>query len=304
MRERLAGVENLEFVTASHQLAGHRAAGKADIVHAHEAKAVHWACWHHLTRRVPYILTRRVDTSLRDNYFRRLCYSRAAKRVAISRIVQKSLYDTGWGPVDLIPSAVAGLAFSASEAEAFRSQFPNRFLVGHAGALVDHVKGQRLLLEAARMLAPRYPDMQFIFLGQGEDEAALKTESHDLANVSWLGFKENIGDYLGALDVFAFPSRSEGLGSVLLDVMDLGIPIVASDAGGIPDIVHHEKTGLLVANGDADGLAEALARLHDTPRLREALVKGAREPLARYSGEAMATAYWGLYEQIDAKVSG
>ena len=299
MRERLAGAENLEFVTANHQLAGHRAAGKADIVHAHEAKAVHWACWHHLTRKVPYLLTRRVDTPVREKFINRWCYSQAARRVAISCVIQRSLDDKGWGNVDLIPSAMAGLTHSPEKTSAFRRQFSGRFLVGHAGALVDRHKGQRVLLGAARKLARLYPDIHFVFFGLGEDETLLKRESAGMGNITWMGFKENIGDYLAGLDVFAFPSRNEGLGSVLLDVMDLGVPIVASNVGGIPDIILHEKTGLLVPSGDADALAAALARLYASSRLRTALSGSAKQKLTRYSAEVMAESYLKLYKEVD-----
>ncbi|MFP4136919.1 MAG: glycosyltransferase family 4 protein [Halomonas sp.] len=304
MRERLAGVQNLAFVTANHQLLGHGAVGKADIVHAHEAKGVHWACWHHLTRRVPYLLTRRVDTLVHEKFINRLCYSRAEKRVAISRAIQKSLDDKGWGDVDLIPSAMAGLPHSPEKTAAFRSQFPDRFLVGHAGALVDRHKGQRVLLKAARNLATQHPDIHFVFFGQGEDAEELKRESEGMDNVTWMGFKENIGDYLAGLDVFAFPSHNEGLGSVLLDVMDLGVPIVASDVGGIPDIVSHEDTGLLFTSGDSDGLTQALERLRDSYRLREALSGSAKQQLTRYSAEVMAESYLELYKSIDYEAGG
>lgn len=298
MRERLAGTENLEFVTANHQLAGHGAAGKADIVHAHEAKAVHWACWHHLTRKVPYLLTRRVDTSVRDKLINRLCYSRAARRVAISRVIQKTLDEKGWGEVDLIPSAMAGFTHSPEKTAAFRRQFSGHFLVGHAGALVDRHKGQRVLLGAAKKLATQYPDIHFVFFGQGEDEEELKRESEGMDNITWMGFKENIGDYLAGLDVFAFPSRNEGLGSVLLDVMDLGVPIVASDVGGVPDIVQHEVTGLLVRPGISSSLASAVVRLYADEKIRSKLVKNAREILPAYKSGAMAESYCFLYLSI------
>ncbi|WP_245598255.1 glycosyltransferase family 4 protein [Halomonas halodenitrificans] len=304
MRERLAGVENLEFVTANHQLAGHGAAGKAEIVHAHEAKAVHWACVHHLWFKVPYILTRRMNTPVKNRLSNRLCYSHAARRVAISSPIRETLFLRGWGDVDLIPSAMAGLSQDDAKTKAFRDNLTGKFIVGHAGALVDRAKGQRVLLEAARQLSSRYPDMHFVFLGQGEDEDILKHESLDMKNISWLGFKENIGDYIAGLDVFAFPSHYEGLGSVLLDVMDMGVPIIATDVGGIPDIVHHEQTGLLVADGDANALAECLARLHDDPSVGKALSNSARKQLANYTSTSMATSYLRLYNEIQSHYSG
>ena len=298
LRRTLTDAPGLRFVSANHQLAGHSAVSPADVVHAHEAKAVHWALLHHALKRTPYVVTRRVDAPVKDKRINRASYRRAAARVAISRVIQRQLESRGWGRVALIPSAFAGLSRSTEVTQRFRAEFPGKFLVGHAGAVVDRHKGQRVLLEAARHLAVCAPDMQFVFFGKGEDLAALQAESADLPNVTWLGFKENIGDYLAGLDVFAFPSRNEGLGSVLLDVMDLGIPIIASDAGGIPDIVQHQKTGLLVDNGDAEALAEGLIQLRDEPGLRERLVRGAAECLHDYSAEAMAKAYLSLYQNI------
>ncbi len=271
--------------------------GQVDIVHAHEAKAVHWAALHRLMKGTPYILTRRVDTPVKDNAVNRWCYRRAARRVAISRVIQRQLEARDWGDIKLIPSAFSGLARSQEATQCIRAAFPGKFLVGHAGALVDRHKGQRVLLEAARILESQFPDIHFVFLGDGEDREVLQRESADLSNVTWLGFKENIGDYLAGLDVFAFPSRNEGLGSVLLDVMDAGVPIVATEVGGIPDIVHHDSTGLLVPPGDALALAEALKCLHDMPALCRRLVDAAAAQLDLYTPAAMAAAYMTLYEQ-------
>lgn len=266
-----------------------------DIVHAHEAKAVHWASLHYLLKGIPYVITRRVDTPVKDRVVNRWCYRRAARRVAISHVIQRQLVARQWGDVDLVPSALSGLTSSQETTQRFRMTFPGKFLVGHAGALVDRHKGQRILLEAARSLEQSHPDIHVVFLGDGEDRDTLQQESADLSNVTWLGFKENIGDYLAGLDAFAFPSRNEGLGSVLLDVMDVGVPIVATRVGGIPDVVRHEDTGLLVAPGDSLGLAEALARLHGDSALRERLVRRAKDSLEGYTPDAMAAAYELLY---------
>lgn len=298
MRERLAGVSNLAFVNASHQLAGHLGVGQVDVVHAHEAKAVHWAFLHWLWRRTPYLLTRRVDTPVREKATNRWCYRSAARRVAISRIIQRQLKALDWGEVDLIPSAFSGQLHREEVTRQFREAFPGKFLVGHAAAVVDRHKGQRVLLEAARLLEKRIPELHFVFLGDGEDRETLEQESVDQPNVSWLGFKENIADHLAGLDVFAFPSRNEGLGSVLLDVMDLGVPVIAAEVGGIPDIVHHEKTGLLIASGDSEGLAEGLIQLYEQPLLRQTLRESAREQLKGYSAQTMAESYFHLYSKI------
>lgn len=298
MREHLLEVPGLSVITANHQLGGHRHLGPTDLVHAHEAKGVHWAWLHHRFTGTPYLITRRVDTPVKDKAINRLCYRQAACRVAISRLIQSQLEARGWGCVERIPSAHAGLSADTEKTAAWRADYPDKFLVGHAGALVDRHKGQRVLLKAARRLADEAPDIHVIFLGDGADAQALRQESADLANVEWLGFKENIADYLAGLDAFAFPSRNEGLGSVLLDVMQLDVPIIASQVGGIPDIIEHETTGLLFSPGDADALADGLLRLKAEPELRRRLCRQASERLGTYRPRAMADAYMRLYRKL------
>lgn len=298
MIEHLSAVEGVSFASARHQLAGHMGIRDADVIHAHEAKAVHWAWLHHQLFSTPYVITRRVDVPVKSKWLNRKSYQQADARVAISSLIQSLLVAKGWGEVVRIPSTMAHLTHSPDVTASFRAAFPGKRLIGHAGALVDKHKGQRVLIEAARLMLSSHPDVQFLFFGQGDDEAALKAESSDLPNVSWMGFKANIGDYLAGLDLFAFPSRNEGLGSTLLDVMDCGVPIVASEVGGIPDVVLHEQTGLLVPPDDAKALAQSLGRLLDDEPLRQRLVVNAKAHLTDFTPEAMARQYAALYSSI------
>lgn len=298
MRQHLHDVERLDFQSANHQLAGHYRLGNTQLVHAHDAKGVHWAYLHYRLKGTPYVITRRVDSPVKRKWFNQQCYSHASARVAISHVIQRLLEDNQWGNVSLIPSAYARLAPSSEATNRFRDGFANKFLVGHAGAVVDRHKGQRVLLQAAQTLEHQAPDIQFILLGDGKDAETLKTESASLSNVSWLGFKSNIADYLAGLDVFAFPSRNEGLGSVILDVMQLGVPVIATNVGGIPDIVKHEQTGLLIPPDDADALVNSIMRLRQDADLRQWLAQAATERLDRYSPQSMSASYWHLYQTI------
>lgn len=297
LRAELVATPGVRFVGARHQLAGHRRAGRATLVHAHDAKAVHWAWLHRRRYKTPYLITRRVDTPIKRKRSNLAFYRGAYRCVALSRVIAAEVAPLSPHPVVKIPSAYTPLAPDPDVARAFRARYPGQFLVGHAGALVDRHKGQRVLLDAARRLRRTQPDMRFVFFGRGEDEATLKQESAGLDNVVWSGFKANIGDYLPALDVFAFPSRNEGLGSVLLDAMHAGVPVVASEVGGIPDIVRDGETGLLFPPGDDEALADRLARLQD-PALRQTLANRATQRLADYSPDAMANAYLALYAPL------
>jgi len=297
LRDRLKQINKVTFLTANHQLDGHFSAPKVDIVHAHEAKAVHWAYLHKLLRKTPYLLTRRVDTPIKDKWSNTRSYQNALFRVGISSLIANHIRDKGWGDVEQIPSTLAHLERHKEEGEKFRSLFPGKVIIGHVGALVDRHKGQKVLLDAAVKLEKTHPEFHFVFFGDGADKDELKAYSEKSSNVTWMGFKPNIGDYLPFFDLFAFPSRNEGLGSTLLDVMDAGVPIIASDVGGIPDIVIHQETGLLVPANDSEALKEAIVTLSCNKALQQSLVAGATARLENYTPKKMAERYLALYKK-------
>lgn len=296
LREHLKAVPNLTFCAANNQLDGHFSATKTDVIHAHEAKAVHWAWLHHLLRQTPYILTRRVDAPVKDKWVNKHTYSGAYSRVAISNTIRSILEHKGWGKVDLVFSVKGDLHHNAANAQQIKQDFADKTLVGHIGALVDKHKGQKVIIDCARQMSQSHPHLQFLCLGDGKDREELESLSADLSNVTWLGFKANIGDYINAFDYFIFPSRNEGLGSTLLDVMDAQIPIIATDAGGIPDIIQNEQTGLSIPIGNADALCSAIARIDDDKELREKLTTGASAHLQNFTPKRMAQSYIDIYK--------
>jgi glycosyltransferase involved in cell wall biosynthesis len=180
---------------------------------------------------------------------------------------------------------------------AIRSRWPGKRLVGQAGRLLRH-KGHDVTVAAARRLAARRPDLQFLLLGDGPRRVELERVVRDLPNVSLLGHVRNIGDYLAALDLFVFPSLTEGLGSSILEAMQAGVPVVASAAGGIPDLIEDGVTGLLVPPGDDAALAAAIAEVTDNPDVGQRLVNAARRRLSEFSPETVSSRYLGLYRQI------
>ncbi|SHG28541.1 Glycosyltransferase involved in cell wall bisynthesis [Marinomonas polaris DSM 16579] len=300
LRTRLADVEDLSFVTANNQLSGHYAAPHADIVHAHEAKAVHWAYIHKLLRNTPYILTRRVDTVVKDKWLNKKTYSNASALVGISTLIANQIRDKKWGEVNQIPSTLAHLETDHKEGEAFRNAFPGKTIIGHVGALVDKHKGQKVLIEAASLLEKSHPDLHIVFFGDGADKEELESLSKDIKNITWMGFRPKIGDYLPYFDLFAFPSRNEGLGSTLLDVMDAGVPIIASNVGGIPDIVINNETGILIEANDSSALKDAIIKLSSDKALQTRLVEGAKKQIENYTPQKMAERYFSIYEKITA----
>jgi glycosyltransferase involved in cell wall biosynthesis len=298
LREALREVDRLSVVSANHQLGGHIQAARASVVHAHEAKAVHWAWLHKRLWCTPYVVTRRVDTPIKDKWMNRLFYGDASCCVAISTMIQAQLAPWSQHNIPVIPSAMSNFSPDMHIAEQFKARYPGRFIVGHIGALVDRHKGQRVILEAARQLQDSHPTLLFVFFGKGEDEETLQQESLHLSNVVWAGFQPNIGDFIPALDLFIFPSRNEGLGSVLLDVMQAKIPVIASDVGGIPDLVQQNRTGVLVEANNAAALKEAIIQAKENDKASAAMADAAYERLKAFSPQAMAEHYHHVYGQV------
>ena len=300
LQARLSDLQGLEIV-AIHQPFMPQAwvcRGSA-VIQVHEAKGGHLACIAHSLYGIPYVLTRRVDKPPKTSALNRRLYRNASVVVAVSAMIAEVLRRTRLATdVNVIHDAHSQLPVDSHKAESIRSRFAGRFLIGHAGALVDRHKGQGTLIRAMRKLAGEEPDLQLLLMGSGEDEAELRRLAQGLDNVSFEGFIDGLGDYLAALDLFVYPSNFEGLGSVLLDAMHAELAIIASQVGGIPEIVQHGDNGLLVPPGDVDALASAIRELKNNAELRQQLAMQGRAKAEAYSPEAMARQYAALYQQI------
>lgn len=298
---RLADVKGLDLRPIGKPFLRHVGLARGALLHAHESRAAHFAhaCrWLVGTR---YVITRRVDNRPAAGPITRAVYRQASAVVAISAAIARILggYDRALSP-RIVPSAQAGLPVDATAVARIRARWPTRFLVGHAGALDDSQKGQRYLIRAARRLETSHPDVHVVLLGSGKDEAVLKREAEGLTNVTFEGHVANVGDWLSAFDLFAFPSLHEGLGSVLLDAMAAGLPVVASRVDGIPEIVREGENGLLVPPADEEALAAAILRVHADSELRSRLAAAGRRIAQQYTPERMAQSYLDLYGEIEA----
>jgi glycosyltransferase involved in cell wall biosynthesis len=202
----------------------------------------------------------------------------------------------------IIPPAGRAQPPRPAESARLRAQFgagaARPFIVGHVGALVDAHKGQLQVIELARRLAGRLPDLRTVFVGSGPDEAAFRAAAAGLPNVHFAGHTDAVGDYLGAFDLFIYPSRHEGLGSVLIDALDFGLPVVATAVGGIPEIIGDGQNGILCQPGDIDALERAVLCFHDDATLRLRVANANRRRAAEFSADAMTARYSALYREL------
>ena len=177
---------------------------------------------------------------------------------------------------------------------------PDALIVGSVGWLTD-IKGHEYLIEAIAMLKQDFPSLHLVIIGSGDRHDALlqQAESAGLRDaVHLLGHREDIDVCLAGMDLFVLPSLNEGMGRALIEAMAAGLPVIASRVGGIPAVINHERTGLLVPSGDAGALAEALRRLLDRPEWAAQLgVAASRSVDSRYGSVSMVHAIESIFAE-------
>ncbi len=143
-------------------------------------------------------------------------------------------------------------------------------LIGAVGSLVPH-KGHRHLIAAMPRILAERPEAHLVVFGDGPLEAELRRDCWERSlqtRVTFAGFRTDVARFLHTFDIFAHPSVEEGLGTSILDAMAARLPVVASQAGGIPEVVVHGETGWLVPPASPTELAGALITLLEDPRRR------------------------------------
>ena len=174
-------------------------------------------------------------------------------------------------------------------------------LIGTVGRL-SPVKGHGRFLQAARLILQKEPRARFLIVGDGPLRSELLGSARRLQidrACAFLGARTDVYDLLAAMDVFVLPSLDEGIPMALLEAMALGRAVVAAAVGGVPEIVTHRVTGLLVESGDARALAEACLELALDRRWAATLGARARRTVEEeFSHDKNGLAVVNLYRAI------
>ncbi|MBT8444437.1 MAG: glycosyltransferase family 4 protein, partial [Gammaproteobacteria bacterium] len=198
----------------------------------------------------------------------------------------------------VIPDASSGLTSQPARAAELRGQFGGDFVVGHIGALDDSHKGQLQIISIARRIRDTESRVRFVLVGSGRDANMLKAAAAGLENVVFTGYVDDVGNYLAAFDAFIYPSRHEGLGSILLDALEFGLPVVATAVGGIPEIIEDDANGFLCAPDDIDALTNAVLRLERDTELCERIKSVNKFKAEGYSPARMTSRYIDIYSRL------
>ena len=290
---RRASMRSELDVAAALRLSGALRGFGADVAHFHTARAHTLGLVASRLAGTPVrVLSRRVDFPVGQNRFSRIKYKAPVDAViAITRAVKDVLVEGGVDPriISVIYSGIDPAKYAgAAGGSRLRGELgipESSRLVGTVGALAPH-KAQAFLLRAAKKLAQERDDIRYIIVGEGELEAELKALARSMGVddiVTFAGFRRDIGAVFAAMDVFVLSSVAEGLCTSILDAMASGVPVVATNVGGVPEIVVDGTCGLLVPPADPEALAQAINRLLDDPGLRGRLARGGRERVQRFT---------------------
>jgi len=204
------------------------------------------------------------------------------KTIAVSKSVEQ---DTKTWP--LVQGKVAVIHNGLEPIDFLTREEARQYLVAHAGldiprdiflvgtiAELHKNKGLGYAIHGFSLNAVKNLDLKYAIIGQGEEKFSLNAhiEAHKLhGRVVLLGFIEDASRYLKAFDAFLLPSLKEGLPYVILEAGAAGVPIIASNIGGIPEVIEHNKTGILVKPKDSEAISEAVKLLASDPEKRTAL---------------------------------
>jgi glycosyltransferase involved in cell wall biosynthesis len=288
-------LEGVEVVPVPNSpIAALKATRDADLLHIHEGRSVPIGAARSLLG-TPFVVTRRVLKAPTSRPSTRWCYRRAEHVVSVSQAVGRVMKDySPETPVTTIYDCVATERKDVADA-LIPGDFTDRLVIGNVAELDDDTKGQRTILEVARRLEADLPEAMFLLIGKGKDEAALRAESRELSNVRFLGWSDRLADYYAAMDLFIFPSRTEALGSAVLEAMSFGLPVIASQVGGLPEVVHPGVNGFLVDAENIDDWVSRVRQLCRDANLRARLARNAAVTAAGYKPENIAEQYYSLY---------
>jgi glycosyltransferase involved in cell wall biosynthesis len=286
---------------------------RPDVVHAHDPHGVAMAALAlSFAGGAPapvLVASRRVDFHLKGNSLSRWKYRQVDCFIAASEAIRQMLVGDGI-PASRTVTVHEGIDVEHVAAVA-RVNVHETFwlphhapIVGNVAALVPH-KGQRYLVEAAHLVVQAVPDARFVILGEGELREHLERQvrEHRLEkHVLLPGFRTDVLGCIKGFDLFVMSSVTEGLGTSLLDAMACGKPIVATDAGGIPEVVDHGVTGTLVPARDARAMADAIVQLLRDDRRRQQMGQaGLARVKARFTVERMVAATAKVYARAAGK---
>jgi glycosyltransferase involved in cell wall biosynthesis len=281
-----------------------------DLIHVHDSHAHSAAVMAAVIAgcSVPVIVSRRVDFAVSPSLFSRFKYNHPSVRkiICVSHMIREITLPSirHREKLCVVHSGIDHERYRSVQRDpSFRAELglpADAILVGNLSALADH-KDYPTFLQTARRVLQQKPDVHFIIAGSGPEEDAIRKQIASLglqANIHLIGFQKDVARVMKSLDVFLITSSTEGLGTIVLEAFSAGVPVVATAAGGIPELVQHDHTGLSAPVRDDSMLADEVLLLLNNTQLRERLVRQALEKAEHFSFRATAAKTLQVYREV------
>lgn len=282
---------------------------KYNILHLHSAHAVSTGLWvKFFYKKLKLIGVRRVIAPIKKNPFSKFKYlSRMIeKHVCISESIKQVMINDGV-PSDRLVTIHSGInlkKFNGIRPDAdFKKQLgiPSDHIVVGTVAALSKDKDYPNLLRAAKTIIESTVNVTFCAVGTGPDEKEIHRLAEELnlgSRFIFTGYRKDVGNFLNTFDIFVLASYLEGLGTSLLDAQACGLPLIGCNVGGIPEVISHNESGLLVSSKDHWALAEAIRQLILNKSEREKFGFAGKENVKKFTIENTINKNIRLYNQI------
>ena len=281
-----------------------------DIIHSHTSHAHTIAFFAALGTKSRLLVSRRVDLSIFRHSFLRLSSIKyrfmADHYIAISKKIKDVMVADGI-PGKCISVAHSGIdleRFAASSMEHLIPEFKltkNDPIIVNIAHLAGH-KGQIHLIKAVPLVLAKIPNARFFIVGGGKLLAELQALASSLdinRNLTFTGFRDDVGAFYQLADIVVMSSIQEGLGTAIIDALALAKPVIATDAGGIPEIIENGVTGTLVPPADPQALADGIIKYLTDPKQAEQIgILGQKKVREHFCMDTMVEKNIDVYTQL------
>jgi glycosyltransferase involved in cell wall biosynthesis len=284
-----------------------------DILHCHAHKATVYGTISAMLAKTPVVIAHVHGLGRSHNFKRKLMnfllFRKINRIIPVAESVKKDVLKNNWflsenkffvleNSVDYERFAVVSIP--KKDARQMLEVPSDAFVFGTVGRLAP-TKGLSYMIEAFAKVKQQMPSSHLVLLGDGRCKAELQNQAVSTSyqdSIHFLGRRENIPQLLKGIDVFVLASIAEGLPRVILEAMAAGVPCIATQVGGIPEIINTENVGIWVPPANADALAEAMLKVANMPRDRlEKLTESAQNRVRQvYSHDVVGEKLRKLYE--------
>lgn len=283
---------------------------KIALVHVHDSHAhtLAFISAYLFGNKTPLIVHRRVDFPIGNGGLSKLKYNHKSVKyiVCVSEAIKKIMFK------DIINTDVLKVVYSGISLNRFlfksKTKKLNQLLklsedtiiIGNTSALAPH-KDYFTFADTAEIILKSIPLAHFVIIGNGPLEEEIKDyfkQKNLIKKVSFTGFRNDVPELLPDFDIFLMTSKTEGLGTSILDAFACEVPVVSTDAGGISEIIEHNKSGLLAPIGDSELLAQNSIQLLEDESLKLKIIDGATLKLNSFTKDKMVNKIIEIYKGL------